>query len=334
MAKKIILIHGRSTKPAKSVHTQLLLASLMQGLNRVSPLAADRVEANQVSVESVYYGHINNAILAEKSSYHADQLKANDPVYNGAPCLPAAGHLEAIEALEQFKRFDKRHYDQVLRDNIDFRFTDDLARIFSTVSAIATLGLLNEVAIKHATADLAAYLMRRSVGSKIRDLLQSPLRPSLQAGDDICLICHSMGSIVAYDVLWKFSRMSEYRDIQESGNGVSLWLTVGSPLGEAGVKANLYDAGERSYKGGTDKHPRNIIRRWENVAAVDDFISHDKTLRDDYRAMRTFGFVDSIRDHKIYNPWAIDGKANPHKFYGYLANQKTGKLIADWILTD
>ena len=45
--------------------------------------------------------------------------------------------------------------------------------------------------------------------------------------------------MVAYDVLWKLSRMSEYREVCESGNLVARCMTLGCPLGETGVKANL-----------------------------------------------------------------------------------------------
>ena len=184
--------------------------------------------------------------------------------------------------------------------------------------------------IKAATADMGAYLMRRAIGSKVRERLQTPLKRALKRGDDICLVSHSMGCMVAYDVLWKFSRMSEYSDVRENDNRVARWITLGCPLGEAGVKANLYDADERAYRGGTDKHPIHIVRDWQNVAAIDDFISHDRTMKDDYRDMLKFGHVDGIRDRKIYNCWAMDGKANPHKFYGYLANPETASLITDW----
>ena len=173
--------------------------------------------------------------------------------------------------------------------------------------------------------------MRRTIGSKIRERLHTPLKNALIDGDDVCLVAHSMGTMVSYDVLWKFSRMSEYREVQDANNPVSLWLTLGSPLGEAGVKANLSDSDERTHRDETDKFPKNIIRQWHNIAAYDDFISHDPSLRDDFRAMLKFNLVGDIRDHRIYNCWSFEGEANPHKFYGYLAHPKTAKFITDWI---
>ncbi|WP_425092804.1 hypothetical protein [Tropicimonas sp. S265A] len=331
MAQRIILIHGRSTKPAKARFAKLQRQALLQGLRRADPVKAEKVANGEVSVDYVYYGDINNRILREALACHKDTLTDNDPAFDAAPSLPDTGYAEAINQLSALGRFDRRAYRKVLAENTDLRFVDNAARAVSTLAALATGALLNEVAIKLATADMGAYLMRRAVGSAVRERLQTPLKRALKAGDDICLISHSMGCIVAYDVLWKFSRMSEYRDVRAGGNRIANWITLGCPLGEAGVKAYLYDANERAYEGGTDKHPKHIVRRWENIAARDDFISHDATMRGDYRDMTRFGYVDSIRDQRIYNCWTKDGTSNPHKFYGYLVNPVTARVITDWI---
>jgi len=331
LAQRIILIHGRSTKPAKEKHAGLLEKSLLQGLERVDPQKARKVADGTIPVDYVYYGDVNNEILAAESQKVRDELSATDPDFGNAPCLPDDGYAEAIDELLRFNTFNKRAYRTVLRENSSKTWRDNLARLGSTISAITTATLLNEAVIKYATADLGAYLMQRTVGSKIRERLHSPLKDALIGGDDVCLVSHSMGTMVAYDVLWKFSRMSEYRDVQNAENPVSLFLTLGSPLGEAGVKANLYDANERTHRNHTDKHPKDIIKFWHNVAAYDDYISHDPTLRNDFRDMLKFDLVEDIKDHRMYNCWAFDGEANPHKFYGYLANPKAAGLIADWI---
>ena len=173
--------------------------------------------------------------------------------------------------------------------------------------------------------------MRRSVGSAIRERLQDPLRKALKRGDDICLVSHSMGCMVAYDLLWKFSRMSEYSDLRADGAIITRWVTLGCPLGKAGVKSNLYDANEFDFTGGTDKHPKDIVGDWFNVAAVDDFISHDSTMKNDYSGMLKHDYVDSITDLGIYNCFTFEGTSNPHKIYGYLVNPKCAATIADWI---
>ena len=331
MAQRIILIHGRSTKPCKAQFSHLQKTALLQGLKRVSSGKAAKVEDGRVGVDFVYYGDINNQILAEVGAAAANNLTATDPHSDDAPCIPATGYAEALAALAGFERFDKRAYRRVVAENKDLRFVDDAARAVSTLAAILTGANLNRFAIKKATADMGAYLMRRSVGSAICERLQEPLRKALKRGDDICLVSHSMGCMVAYGVLWKFSRMSEYSDLRVGGAKVNRWVTLGYPLGEAGVKANLYDANEFGFAGGTDKHPKDIVGDWLNVAAVDDFISHDATMKNDYSAMVKHGYVNSITDRRIYNCFTFEGTSNPHKLYGYLANPACAATIADWI---
>ena len=331
--QRIIMIHGRSTKPSKKAHAALQKRSLLKGLERVNPAKAQKLRDRKIKLDIVYYGDINNAIMAESSSKVRKQLTEKDPdsrPKKNAPCLPSGSIEAALDDLEAIKTYNKAAYRKVVKANKDLRFLDEAAWALSTFSAITTMTIANMAAIKFATADMGAYLTRRATGSAVRERLQEKLKPALLRGDDICLVSHSMGCMVAYDVLWKFSRMSEYRAIQDKKTRVK-WITLGCPLGEAGVKANLYDANERDVPGGTDKHPRGIIKDWHNVAAVDDFISHDSTMRGDYKAMTKFGYLDSITDRRIYNCYAESGTSNPHKFYGYLMNGACTELIADWI---
>ncbi len=329
MAQRIILIHGRSTKPAKAVYAKLQKQAFLQGLSKISPAKAKKIEDKKIPIDFVYYGDINNEILAAESASVRRELTATDPHCDDAACLPATGIFEAITILDSFAH-NARSYRRIVRENEDLRFFDDAARAISTLAALVTGTIANMAAIKYATADMGAYLTTRAVGSEIRNRLQDPLSKALKREDDICLISHSMGCMVAYDVLWKFSRMSEYRDLRKTRNRVK-WVTLGCPLGEAGVKANLYDADEYDHRLGTDKYPMKIVKDWVNVAAKDDFISHDRTMKNDFKDMLKFDFLDSITDKSVYNCYVHENTSNPHKLYGYLANPDAIRSVAEWI---
>ena len=323
--KTIIIIHGRSTKPSASAHEKLIRASLLNGLQRVDINAARKIASGEIKLAFAYFGDINNRLMLDDDPAIASQLIAsNDEAYGMAPCRAAGPLARGIDRLAIIKAHDKPAYKALLRQFKDYRWFDEVAR---AVSGVASVTGLSEYVVKWATADMSQYLMTRQVGSEIRQRLQVHLKPALLNGSDICLISHSMGCIVSYDVLWKYSRMSEYRHLREMGAQVSLWLTLGCPLGEPGVRDNLYDARER----GGDRFPRNIIRNWVNMAAADDFVCHDGTMRNDFKEMVNFGFVDGIADHEIYNFWQTDGTLNPHKFYGYLDNPTVAGQISGWI---
>ena len=326
MSKRIIIIHGRNTKPARRHYEDLQKQALIQGIHRVDPAKAARIADGAIAIDFVYYGDINNQILGKRKKIR-DTMTERDPDYGNAPCIPHGAAHQALGDLANIRRFTKASYNKILRNNKDSRWLDDAARALSTLSAITTATWLNTQAISIATADMGAYLMTRKVGSEVRGRLQQPLKSALKRGDDICLISHSMGCMVSYDVLWKFSRMSEYRDVQEGNPKVNLWLTLGCPLGEAGVKQNLYDGGERDH----DMYPINIVRDWVNIAARDDFVAHDATMKDDYRSMLKWDFLETIKDKKVYNCYAEGGVSYPHRFYGYLAHSVVGETVANWM---
>ncbi len=321
----MILIHGRSTKPSASAHKKLIRAALLNGLRRVDNEAAEKIASGEINLEFAYYGDLNNWLMLEDDpNIYFDLTANNDERYGLAPCLAAGPLARGIDRLKAVEAHDRPTYKRFLAAYKDYRWIDEVADV---VSAAAAATGLSERVIKWATADMSQYLLTRQVGSEVRQRLQTHLKPALENKQDICLVSHSMGCIVSYDVMWKYSRMSEYRGLQQPDAQVSLWLTLGCPLGEPGVRENLYDASER----GGDRFPRHIIRNWVNMAAEDDFVAHDGTMENDFREMVQLEYLESIRDSSIYNFWTSDGKLNPHNFYGYLDNSHVAREIAGWI---
>ena len=225
--------------------------------------------------------------MLEKDKSLKKQLTETDPKHQ-TPCVPSDKYKKSLNALLKQERHTKAAYKALLKAETDQRWMNEAA---SAISWVASLTGFSDNVIRRATADMGAYLMERKTGSAIRRRLQTPLCKSLKDMHDICLISHSMGCIVSYDVLWKFSQMSEYRDVQASGNRVKLWLTLGNPLGEPGVRKNLYDADERD----DGRYPKRIIDRWTNVSARDDFVSHDADIADDFNEMKKMKYVREIK---------------------------------------
>lgn len=327
VTKHLIIIHGRATKPSGSKKKELVTKSLLHGLERVDVDAAAAVADSKVKCSHVYYGDINNSLMIAAGEKTKNALSGkNDAKYGHAPCEDPRSYDDDLATILQrpTNAFGKSHYAKLLAEHKDRRWLNEAAAV---TSAVASLFGLNDEVVAKATPDMGAYLQSRKIGSAVRERLAAYLKPALLKGDDICLVAHSMGCIVSYDVLWKYSQMSEYRNVQEAGNRVSLWLTLGCPLGEPGVLKNLYDAHESE----DGKYPRHMIKDWVNVAAHDDFVAHDAEIANDFRDMRSRGYVNSIKDQRIYNFWAGSSGTNPHKFYGYLDHPDVAKHIAKWI---
>jgi hypothetical protein len=322
----IILVHGRSTKPSAAEHRRLVRMALVHGVRRVSESAYQALERSEVQFTLAYFGDINNRVLA-KSQKH--WLLAEDPEHDGAPCEPDGYYDAPMQA--EFQRpsnaFTAKDYAVVLREERNSQYVDEIAAIASRIAQ--PLGL-NKFLVRHSSPDLGAYFSDPEVGEAIRARVRKPLMEALRAGRKICLIAHSMGCLVAYDSLWQISRDPEYLELFEKhGSEVELLLTLGNPLGEPGVRANLLDANEPP----SQHFPKNILHNWINLSAEDDYIAHDKTVADDYRDMLLKGYLHRIVDRPaIFNFWVHNHRSNPHKIYGYLDHPAVGAEVARWIL--
>lgn len=342
-SKHLFIIHGRSTKPSETEKERVVTEALLHGLGRVDRTKSATAVKNsnsegcthstisygsntQLKYSFVYYGDISNWLILDRNPDKISRLTGLDAMHDNQNCEPDGFYDGGLANLFARSVQTKAAYRNFLRMHRDQRWLDNVA---SVVSSLASLTGFSDNVISAATADMGAYLLTRQWGSAIRDRLQRPLMQALLDGDDVCLVAHSMGCIVSYDVLWKFSRMSEYREVQNSSNRVSKWLTLGNPLGEPGVRDNLYDSDEPE----DGVFPKGIIKDWINLSAQDDFISHDPTVRDDFKVMRKAGYLEKIVDRKVYNFWLGAKATNPHKFYGYLDNVSVAKEIADWIVS-
>jgi hypothetical protein len=157
------------------------------------------------------------------------------------------------------------------------------------------------------------------IADHVRQMLKIPLRAAAESGRPVLLIAHSMGSVIAWDTLWQMSR-------QDSDDPqLDTLLTMGSPLGQRFVQRRL----QGFEKKGEHRYPAGI-HRWINLAAIGDLTAVDPTLADDFARMTSLGLVRSIEDHALLNYFRLDGVLNVHAEYGYLANDVTAGIVADW----
>jgi hypothetical protein len=114
---------------------------------------------------------------------------------------------------------------------------------------------------------------RFRVRQELRKRLLDELAKAGEAGEKIVIVSHSMGTMVAYDVL---------RNCPECPQ-VDTLITLGSPLGIQEVQDELVavDAGA-----GTVDFPAAKLRRWINIYdRLDPVAGADPKLANDYRAV-------------------------------------------------
>lgn len=304
MPKRLIFIHGRSQKPAKNDLQKLWYAATRFGVERdYGDEAAKKFD--KIKKEFVYYGDLSNKFLKKPDE---------DP----------SSRLEALELLKTYQQnqFDKRTY---LRVSNGGGFSDDAARLFSGI--LGTIGVADYLITKVAP-DMGEYWNPESYfGSDVRARLTRVLKAALRSGDQIMIVAHSLGTLITYDNLWKFSHYGEYRQEFGANKKIDQLVTLGSPLGDENVKAHLKGSRSKYEK----RYPSNI-KSWTNFAAVDDYISHDAKLKNDFKEMVKYGLlINPIDDRKIYNLNVRSGSANPHSSIGYLIHPEMSQLVYEWV---
>jgi hypothetical protein len=294
--------------------------ALLGRITQVDRTAARKLQRGDVRLTLVYYGDLTTALMVRaRPEREASMIRRRGKLFE--PPGEDQPWLDQLVA-RPLRRHTAEDYKQLVREHRDLRFLDDVLRVASPLGSLTRLGI---GAIARLFPDLGAYLRTREWGSQIRRRVQRVLSLALRQGDDIALVTHSMGCIVAYDVLWKLSRLSEHRRMHDKK--VSLWLTMGSALGDGIIRRHLYDSDEPA----DGVYPANIAD-WINVAAHDDFVVHHAKAEANFAKMRERGLVRSIRDlPRIHTFWVGPSGSNPHKSLGYINHPVVARTLAKWI---
>jgi len=298
MAKHIFLIHGRDFKPDQQSLTDIWMNAIRSGINR--DFGDDDTKIfDDIQKTFIYYGDLSNKFLAKKNIKYNMAIDKNDREIS-LNKLKSYGYNQFVHSI---------YHDLYKRSGL-YKF---IANIISAPLYYVGLGswLISSIA-----PDMREYWNRNSSwGSDVRDRLTQPLIKALEAGDEVLIISHSMGTMIAYDVLWKLSYYGEYKHLREKKIDL---ITMGSPLGDINIKNNLKGA----KLSGSRRYPINI-NEWINIAAVDDYVSHADRLDNN--------FGNIISDKLMYNLSLRFNKSNPHNSAGYLISPVTVNHIGNWI---
>ena len=303
MPKQILLVHGRGFKPPKADYERLWLDAVEVGFERDRP---DLLPAfRSARVELVYYADLSGEWLSKVGKKPLpDDLAMRRASLDGLRGLKAS-------------QFTRNHYARMRGSAPVFEAIAD------AVDFPLSLLRLSEKMFARYAPELAEYWADVHFGSDLRLRLTAHLKTAMKREGPICLVGHSLGTMICYDVLWKLSHYGEYR--REPWNrAVDLLVTLGSPVADETIKRHL--KGQSAPE--EFRHPTNV-GRWENIAAEDDIIAHDQTVADEFGAMKRAGCP--VRDHRIYNLALRHGKPNPHEGVGYLAHPRTVKILADFL---
>jgi hypothetical protein len=308
VAKRVVFIHGRSVKPQEEDLRELWYDAVLHGLQRDFGEAAVEKFAT-LKKSFVYYGDLSNEILGEATKI---------PV-----CTES--RLASLERLKNYRKsdFNKGSYNRLAK--LGF-VKEALADTFSGVLSVVCAGtpLISAIA-----PDMVDYWDEEGYfGNEVHARLGEVLKEAFDNDEEVMLVAHSLGTVICYDNLWQFTHADEYRHDYGPHKKVDLFVTLGSPLGDENAKQNL-----RGKEGsGALRYPHNI-RRWVNLSAEDDYVSHDRVLKDDFHEMYKEGLLEEpiVDIHPLYNLTVHEDVSKPHSALGYLVQPEFTEVLYEWI---
>lgn len=301
---KIIFIHGLATKPPKRDLFRFWKRCLVENIRCSESKFAEILESEPQLFEMAYWAN-------EIPNHIEDNPE------------------ELEKPIETVIRLRKEKGDQFHVSNVKDKFFDFwLDKGLDTVDMIANILSVKDDVVKQRLVEMNLYSDDQFTAEKIRKSLEMPLQKALSDCKNIAIIAHSMGSFVAYDVLWRFSHHRSFKSFHDKK--INLFVTIGSPLGDPIIQDLML--GKRYGYKKSNGLPTNISN-WVNFAALGDIVCHDQTLVDDFQSMKKMNLLQDFRDYRgLFNPYRNRrGKINTHKSYGYLLQPKLAKIILKFL---
>lgn len=310
MPAHIVGIHGLAYKPVKDVLARYWDSSIRDGLslncNKQNPA---------YGFEMVYWADLLYACpLHRKRRYHFDSLYNTEPYRK-----PRKGWPQEYEdgwRDDAFKLAGQAG--GALLNKLDRHFGMDALSKFVISNILRDLDFYYDE--KRMILDRADRnrLARRVLMDEVKGAI---LAARSRAGT-LIVVAHSMGSIMAYDVLREIGRA-------DPDFAVDHFVTIGSPLGLPTVKNNVYDANEGRAEADRVRTPTVVRASWLNYADRKDPVSFDNHLSDDYGGNR---HGVKVRDDIVLNDYVGEkGGRNPHKSYGYLRTPEFSKFLSNHV---
>lgn len=288
MGTVVIGIHGLRNKPPKYVLSSWWKKALVEGFEII------KLPVPRFRFRMAYWAHYMHTT--------PQNPMIRDPKHPRFLWEPyVRGHCHGPR--------DPRAFGEKLRSTIH----QQILQLMAGKSGFMNVDALSDIILHRMFVELDVYYHRRlrdpfgrlrPAHELIREELARLLRRHRR--DTILLIAHSMGTIIAYDVL-----TYTVPDIP-----IHTFITLGSPLGFPVVMKKVWQEMGACERADTPLPTPDCIRkRWLNFSDLDDVTCLNYNLRNHYAenpaGVRPF-------DQIVYNTYEHDGVANPHKAYGYL----------------
>ncbi len=298
----IILIHGLENKPPRELLKTWCVRAINEGLERIGKAG------KSFSFELVYW-----ADLFYERPQDPAITDEGDPYFLDDPYVPG----EKVNSSAKKKVIQKKALDFLEKQLDDIFFDEKKGIKAEKISEYLVQKLFRDLDVYyHKNCVVPAYAAmnaKNELRKRLADVLKKHRRKK------IMLIAHSMGTIIAYDVLSHTAM-----DVT-----VDTFITIGSPLGLPLIMKKIFDERGIPFKKGVKTPvPENISKQWLNFSDLSDPVAMNYNLADDYGVnSRGVGPIDFI----VENDYVYNKKRNHHKLYGYLRAKEVSEAIGNFI---
>lgn len=302
MAKVIIGIHGLGNKPSSALLQQWWEASILEGLTVIGK------PVQEIPIKLVYWADVFYERPLDENTLDLESPLYLDERYSPAPL----NDRRERHPLRQ-KVLD------ILEKELDHIFlNEDLSINFSSIADSIIHRYFKELD-EYYSKDIPVGGQKEK---RARDIIRARLVKVLEEHreKDILLIGHSMGSIIAYDVIQNL-----VPDI-----AIHTFVTLGSPLGFPVIMGKI--AADRDVslpRLNKLKTPETVKKKWFNLADLEDRIALIYRLSDNFDA-NSHGV--RVIDMVVHNNYRNNGDHNPHKSFGYLRTPEMAGIIYDFLV--
>ncbi len=319
--KRIIMVHGLASKPPAKVTRDLWRQTLVENIRVAHRGLAKQLDTRPAVFKMAYWADAVPHHVPDDTAYCRKLRRQVDKVIDERRQARDRFHVGRGEMVGNF--FKERGI--------------DLAMLLA-----GALDVKNEVMTRF-FRETELYQQDQYIADRMRAPLEAALRRAWDDGLEPIVLSHSMGSFIAYDVLWRFSHRKTDEFRRYNNRRVKMFVTMGSPLGDTTIRNLLFASYHQDH--GLRRFPTNV-ERWHNYACLGDVVAHQRNFHDIFfQPMRENGIFPkqpkfrSIDYVNLHNPFEVvthagnrkSEKRNPHKSYGYLAQPRLGSWLADYL---
>lgn len=319
--KRVIMVHGLASKPPKENLHSLWEKCIIENIRiKDRPLAEQLTKHNNV-FESAYWANAVPRHIGDDSEY-VKKLS-----------------IEVEEVIKERKKIKDKFHVTGKWEEVEAFFKNRGQDVLKLLAGALTV---KDDVMKAFIREVELYDEDQYIADRMRRPLEDSLRKAWKDNCEVALITHSMGTFIAYDVLWRFSHRNvpDFKKFRKKR--IHLFTTMGSPLGDPTIQNLLFARYHKNH--GKRQFPTNIIF-WHNYACLSDVVSHYHNFEDVFfkpmREVKIFPGKPKFRTRdyaNLHNPFKVvkhsgnRGKIrrNPHKSYGYLVQPHLGTWLTDF----